>query len=154
MKRFVLVLFVIFLLGAGCADDIIIESPSSLRGSYKGIYEIVWNYGSSTEQKTEFMYVLWSFTDQRFELDNDTTRAIVLDPITYSDMSGSYSLEDVMVFSNVTYDNFGTFKVESVPEGDFNFITIRHEGAPDTLRFLQTGEHQKTIWLVKDEVEE
>jgi hypothetical protein len=152
MKRLVgLFIFGIFIFG--CAKDIIVEPPSNLRGAYTGTYQVIWNYGSggggTTGPKTEEQNIDWTFTDYTFRMtvpEGDTTQ------IT-NNCSGNYTVGNKMVFT-VVYKEPGSFNPKSLPEGEFDFITIKTEGAKDTLRFTQlsgeaTSQIYKTINLIK-----
>lgn len=150
MKKLVLLLLVAFAILASCAKDIVIAPPSELRGFYEGSYKVVYNYGSSTGSTTDEEYLDWTFSDQKFFLN--AARLDEKEAITFN-MSGDYSLQNKMVFSNIATEP-GTFRLESIPEGEFDYTTIRYEGAKDTLRFYQLeGEEnsliEKTIKLVK-----
>lgn len=149
MKRLVLLL-AFGVMVYGCAEDIVVESSGELMGCYEGTYEIVWNKGSSSGSKTEKQNVEWAFSDFKFWMNVPPGDSA----ITY-DLSGEYELENKMYFTNIAVEQ-GTFKPESVPEGEFDFITLHNEGAPDTLVFKQTtgGEFdqtEKTIKLVRVE---
>jgi len=147
MKKLVILLFAVMILAGSCAEDIIVNPPGELRGVYEGLYRIIWNYGGSGLSNTEEQYIEWTFTDQRFFMN--ATRTDEKPAITY-DLSGNYGLENVMIFSDIIHEP-GTFSPESIPEGEFSLQTIRHDGAPDTLKLEQPGEDLKTIFLVKVE---
>ena len=154
MKR-VAWLFVVAVLLAGCADDIVVEQSGDLRGYYTGEFIIVENYGSGSGAiTTDGQYINWTFTDQRFYLEVDTARTL---DVEICDFSGYYELGTSMQFDRIQFD-VGLCKPEFVAEGEFTFITKRIDNAPDTLFFEQLEGPQgdqilKTIILVKDEEE-
>jgi len=145
MKKLVWLLSLVVLL-VSCADDIIIEQGSELRGAYAGSYTIVWNAGSGTGSTTDWQYVKWTFSDFQFWCyATDTT---LRDRIT-CDFSGQYKSETVMIFSDTIVEP-GTCNHADIPVGEFGFNRIH-----DTLIFFQAsgGEFdrvEKTIKLVTD----
>lgn len=149
MRRYVW-FFIISAIFLGCAGDIIVPPQGELRGVYKGTYQIIWNAGSGTGSSTDWQYIDWTFTDQKFYCEaTDTT---LRDRIT-CDFSGNYTLENKMVFADTIVEP-GTCDHDDIPVGEFDFTTISYEGAPDTLRFFQRSGPEfnlteKTIKLVK-----
>jgi len=134
MMKKLSVLLIVGLFIAGCAKDIVVEPPGDLAGIYSGKYEIIWNYQGSNA-KTEKMNIDWTFSDYKFWLrvpEGEDTTAIT------NNLSGDYSLGEDMVFSNVVKEP-GSFKPESVPEGEFVFTRVTGVGDADTLKMIQIG---------------
>ncbi len=158
MRRFVM----LFVLGAfvvasavyftGCKEDIIVEPPSGLRGNYSGIYEITDNAGSGTGSSTDWQYVDWTFSDQKFWCDAaDTT---LRDRIT-CDFSGGYEYDGSELMLADTIVSPGTCDHDDIAVGSFS-KTVKPGNQQDTLVFTQTSGDEfdltrKVIKLVLEE---
>jgi len=136
----------------GCAEDIIVEASGELRGAYEGVYEIVWNYSSgSGQQVTEKQNIEWAFTDLRFFMnvpEEDTSQ------IT-NNISGNYAVEERLILSDIVKEP-GSFKPESVPEGEFSLIRSTTADGRDSLSLQQLDARNdalKTIIIVRLEEE-
>jgi hypothetical protein len=143
-------LFILAVIIAACADDIVVPPQSELRGFYTGKFIIVENYGSGTGAITTEQFVNWTFTDQRFFLEVDT---VLTDEIKVCDHSGYYTLANKMEFSQVILEP-GTCNQDYVMEGEFSFIARRHDDAPDSLFFEHLNNSTalfRQLILVKDE---
>jgi hypothetical protein len=60
----------VLVFAVGCADDIVLEPPPSLKGNYVGTYTIKL---LSTQQSTT-EHIIWQFQDQFFFMNLDSTQ--------------------------------------------------------------------------------
>lgn len=135
MKRLVLILAVAALI-FGCADDIIIESPSEIRGYYEGEYESVTNYkveGTLVRKQN----ILWTFTDRLFKCEYDTTS---VKPQVFCDVSGSYELGDRLVFKDTIVEPY-TCQHSDIPIGEFEMRRV----GEDSLIISQWDKTKNTL---------
>lgn len=133
MKKLLMVLIVPLIL-LSCAEDIIVESASSLRGSYYGQYIVVEDAQSATATTlTEMIY--WTFTDQRFDCERDT--ADVLHDIITCDFYGYYELESNVTFTQSFSKRNIVCDTTYFPEGVFSVQWTRPDDAADTLLLSQ-----------------
>jgi hypothetical protein len=72
---------------AGCADDIVLEPPPSLKGNYEGSYTIKI---LSTQQSTS-EDIIWQFQDQFFFMNLDTA---AFKSKCFCAVSGDYTLSE------------------------------------------------------------
>jgi hypothetical protein len=113
-----LVLFAAVLI-IGCAKDIIVQSPSEIRGYYEGRYQSVTNYRvEGTVIRTED--VLWTFTDRIFRCEWDSSNG---NPKVFCDFSGTYALEQNLVFSDTIVEP-QTCQHSDIPVGDFTLDRV------------------------------
>jgi hypothetical protein len=75
----------------GCASDIILEEPPSLKGRYEGKYIVTINLGSVSEIEME-QNIIWRFTDREFFMYVDTPK--VIREICFCTARGTYRLEE------------------------------------------------------------
>jgi hypothetical protein len=141
---------VIILLGIiiflGCAKDIIVKPPTTLRGVYQGEYCFTDHPGSG--QQTECQWITWTFTDYNFYMD--AARTDERPPFTCDKWYGTYRLESNIIFD--TCIPVGLCNPDHEIKGVFNLL--RRE---DTLFISQTGPldglgpaYQKDIIIVPD----
>jgi len=146
----VLWLIILAFMFVGCADDIVIEQPNDLRGSYTGIYTVIENYsGDQGDWITTDQFITWEFTDYKFFFNVDTSKET---NVQLCDFSGSYVLKNAMTLSDTIV--VGQCRHEFVAAGDFAFLAHRHPDAPDTL-FLtkepdEIHDFYKELVLVKE----
>jgi hypothetical protein len=124
---------------AGIRITISTPSISGLRGFYNGTYMVIEDFGGSHPVVLE-QFIDWVFTDYRFFCQADTT----LGEKIFCDFSGYYSLTNKVTFSNVLIGP-GICNPDHIPEGDFSFIRIIGDGAPDTLLLEQLTTVPETV---------
>ncbi len=119
------VLITVIAIAFGCASDIVLEEPPSLKGIYKGKY-IVTRLDQGTEEK---QVVRWTFEDIRFHMDIDVDDPISAQFDCICNYDGAYSVEDkVKLIVNVIPEVPGGLagcdacKDEHRPEGAFDLI--------------------------------
>lgn len=132
---------------AGCAEDIVVEPPQSLRGVYDGEYIVTRDYGSSGGGTTVSQWVVWTFSDQKFWMEATKTDQR---PKVFCDMSGNYKLETNITLSD---PNTGGDQCDprDVPEGTFGLRrTIGADNQIDSLYLEQIeGTMKKELRLKK-----
>ncbi|MCP4704058.1 MAG: hypothetical protein GY865_05570, partial [candidate division Zixibacteria bacterium] len=125
---------------------IIVEPPSSLRGNYVGIYDLL-AFGSGFAGLLGWDSVSWTFTDlsHHAEFTGEYSR--------FCDYGGTYSIGKELNLTRTTILD-QVCDPNEVPEGIFTYRLIVLDNAADTLYFEQTNEannRRKSIKLVKQE---
>ena len=140
-------LMLIFTILAGCAEDIVVEPPQSLRGVYDGEYIVTRDYGSSGGGTTVSQWVEWTFSDQKFWMVATKTDQR---PKVFCDMSGNYKVENNI---SLTDPETGGDQCDprDVPQGIFSLRrTIGDNNAIDSLYLEQIeGTMKKELKLKK-----
>ena len=105
----------------GCASDIILDPPPSLKGVYKGRYYVVTNPGSVGEIE-RYQLIDFQFDDISYRMTIDTLNPNIT---TYKicKVDGKYRLEDnvtlTQLHSGPVGGRFSTCNSSDNPEGQF-----------------------------------
>lgn len=75
----------------GCADDIILEEPPPLNGAYEGMYKVT---TSGNANKVFEQPIIWTFTDEEYNMRIDTTRRDEMTDHSFCSNFGEYALTD------------------------------------------------------------
>lgn len=133
MKHVAWLLIVVVVLIVACADDIVVPPQSEIRGFYTGKFVIVEDCGSANPTTYDDQYINWTFSDQRFWLELDTIKTPPGDR-KICDFSGFYKLESNINFNEVLLAGGQQCNQDYVADGEWSFINLRHDDAPDTIR--------------------
>ncbi|MEK7774602.1 MAG: hypothetical protein AAB305_01805 [Candidatus Zixiibacteriota bacterium] len=109
----------------GCASDIILEPPPSLKGVYKGRYYITTNPGSVSEIE-RYQLIDFEFDDISYRMSIDTLNP---NKTTFKicKVSGKYNLGDNVALDQITSgpmggNQFSTCNGDDNPEGQFGYV--------------------------------
>jgi hypothetical protein len=147
VTRFYIAALIIIVLLLGCAKDIIVKGPDTLKGVYNGRYTVITDYGNSSGATTTNEWIDWKFTDYKFYC---TVAAKETDTV-FCDVSGNYKLQSKIIISDLQIVP-GVCTPEDAPLDTFNLIRKTGEaGVPDSLFMEQLeGTTKKIIVLEKD----
>jgi hypothetical protein len=106
----------------GCASDIILEPPPSLKGTYEGRYYVVSNPGAANEIE-RYQTIDFEFDDISYRMTIDTLNLGVT-TFKICKVSGKYVLGDNVVLDQITSGPVGGSKFSTCnnadnPEGQF-----------------------------------
>ncbi|HWR82563.1 MAG TPA: hypothetical protein VN285_04615 [Candidatus Deferrimicrobium sp.] len=118
----------------GCASDIVLEEPPSLKGPYSGLYVVTELGEQPVEHKQR---IKWKFTDVSYNMVADTSHPF-FDPLQcFCNVYGDYKVEDRVRLKQSqpgTSVGFGceTCRHDWEPEGSFDL-----DRSTDTLKLSQ-----------------
>jgi hypothetical protein len=121
--RAIIIVATIALFVIGCASDIILPEPESLKGVYKGRYYVIQNPGD--QQIERYQQINFEFDDISYRMNIDSLHPNV-QTFKICKVDGKYSLGD-----NITLDEihsgppggrFTTCNASDNPEGQFSII--------------------------------
>lgn len=108
----------------GCASDIILTPPPSLKGVYVGEYRYTRDYGAPNQVLFK-QPINWTFEDQSFRMEIDTTSPN-LGTHSFCKVSGQYALTTgvriQIVKSQPMGGQFTACTASENPEGTFTLI--------------------------------
>lgn len=119
--RYLLGIFILVTISAlvlACRDDIIVEPPPPLDGSYTGTYEYV--FETETGSDTILQHILMRFTDETFTMDLDKSFHPADDDRIFCDVEGIYALaQGVELRATKSQDSNYTAQTCQVDKGPF-----------------------------------
>lgn len=138
---------IIIILLLGCAKDIIVKAPITLKGAYSGRYTVVTNVGFGGGETTRDQWTEWTFTDYKFYCKLDTTKPYT--EVYFCDFSGNYALSSNITLADTLVSVGQTCTHSDVAVGSFSYRTKPGvDGAPDSVFMEQLmGTTRKVIKL-------
>jgi hypothetical protein len=150
VTRFYMAALIIIILLLGCAKDIIVKGPDTLKGVYNGRYTVITDYGNSGGATTTNEWIDWKFTDYKFYC---TVSLKQTEEPPFCDVSGNYKLQSKIIISDLQIVP-GVCTPEDAPLDTFNLIRkTGGAGVPDSLFMEQLNgitAIKKIIVLEKD----
>ncbi len=152
MRKFVAIISFLAILGIifGCASDIILEKPPSLKGTYEGRYTVT---NLVTEEVREQVYI-WTFRDTTFNMKLNEEDSAFLSLDCMCNYFGKYAMKSRVEFFDLGIPeapgNVGEMVCQTcneayAPEGGFTLIRKSN----DTLELTykdSTMQKQMVMW--------
>lgn len=121
--RAIIIVVGIALFVIGCASDIILPEPESLKGAYKGRYYVIQNPGD--QQIERYQQINFEFDDISYRMNIDTLHPNV-QSFKICKVDGKYNLGDNITFNQIHSGpqggSFTTCNGGDNPEGQFGII--------------------------------